>query len=128
MIYRILADITMFAHFAFILFVLFGGLLAFWWPRIVWVHIPAAIWGGAVMLFGWTCPLTPIERHLRIQSGAEGYDTSFIEHYIAPILYPPGLTREIQIALGVGAVVVVVGIYGWYWYVRRQERSKARSN
>ena len=116
MIYRILADITMSVHFAFILFVLFGGLCAFWWPRIIWVHVPAAIWGAAVMLFGWTCPLTPLERYLRIQSGAEGYDSSFIEHYIVPILYPSGLTREIQIALGIGAVVIVGATYAWYWY------------
>jgi hypothetical protein len=70
------------------------------------VHLPAVLWGAAVELFGWVCPLTPLENLLRRAGGGEGYSVDFIERYLVPLLYPDGLTRELQLLLG-GAVVAV---------------------
>lgn len=102
--YRLLADLVVVAHLAFVLFVALGGLSVWRWPRLAWVHLPAVAWGVAVEWSGAICPLTPLELFLRRHGGQAGYDGDFIEQYLLPMLYPAGLTREMQIALG-GAVL-----------------------
>jgi hypothetical protein len=119
-LYKILADAVLLLHLAFILFVVFGGLLALRWRRIAWVHLPAACWGAAVEVTGWICPLTPLENRLRLSAGAQAYRGSFLEHYLVPIVYPAGLTPEIQVALGVALVVGNGAIYAAVW--RRRAR------
>lgn len=106
MIYRLLADLVLITHFLFIVFVVAGGFLALRWPRVAWAHVPCALWGMAIALFGWICPLTPLENRLRRQGGAAGYEGGFIEHYLLPIVYPGGLTRDIQVLLGVAVVAI----------------------
>ena len=107
-----LAEITLAVHFAFVAFAVAGGLLVLRWPRVAWVHLPALVWAAAVMLFGWTCPLTPLEQALRVRAGLETYTGSFIERYIVPVLYPPGLTRAHQVGLGVALAAGNAAVYG----------------
>jgi hypothetical protein len=76
MFYRLLADIVVLLHFAFVLFVVFGGLLVVWRWRLAWIHLPAAVWGALIEFGGWVCPLTPLETRLRDLGGGETYDTS----------------------------------------------------
>ncbi|MCG8466965.1 MAG: DUF2784 domain-containing protein [Gemmatimonadetes bacterium] len=123
--YRLLADLMVIIHFAFIVFVLFGGLLALRWRRAPWLHLPSAAWGGAIELFGWICPLTPLENALRRASGAAGYSGGFIEHYLIPIIYPRGLTRGIQLVLGCLLIAFNIGVYFVVW--RRWKRSEAEA-
>jgi hypothetical protein len=104
--YHVLADSIVVVHLAFVVFVLFGGLLVFWKPRIAWAHVPAVAWGTWIEFAGWICPLTPLENWLRAQGGGTAYTSSFVDRYLMPVLYPPALTREVQWALG-GAVVIV---------------------
>ncbi len=113
MLYRALADLTVLVHFAFVLFVACGAFLVLRWHRLVWVHIPAVIWGALIEFAGWVCPLTPLENRLRLLGGSAGYSGGFIEHYILPILYPRGLTRGVQVVLGVLVLLINVAIYGW---------------
>ena len=101
------------AHLGFILFVVFGGLLVRARRAWLWIHIPALVWAALLELYGWTCPLTPVENALRRAAGGTGYGTGVISHYILPVLYPAGLSREIQFALGVGVVAVNTAIYAW---------------
>ena len=115
MLYRFLADTTVIVHLAFILFVVFCGLLAFRWRRVVWLHVPAALWGAAVEFTGRVCPLTPLENRFRLASGGPTYQSSFIEHYLVPIIYPADLTREAQIVLGLMVIVLNAAIYGTLW-------------
>lgn len=97
-----------------------GGLLVLRWRWVMWLHLPAAIWGALIEFFGWICPLTPLEKWLRSQGGLGGYEGGFIEHYILPVLYPSGLTRTVQLVLG----VVVVGVnLIIYWQVYRRGRT-----
>lgn len=112
MIYRILADITLIAHLAFILFILFGGLLAFRWPRIVWLHLPTVAYGAAIEFIGWVCPLTPLEVWLRRTAGQQGYEGGFIENYLVPIIYPAGLTPTVQVVLGSIVIGLNAIVYG----------------
>ncbi|WP_020565177.1 DUF2784 domain-containing protein [Methylosarcina fibrata] len=117
----ILADLVVAIHFSFILFVVLGGLLALKWRRIVWLHLPAAVWGALIEFAGWICPLTFIENRLRTGHGS-GYSSSFIEHYLIPVIYPSALTREIQIGLGLTVVLINVLIYRQYYikWLKRQ--------
>ena len=111
MLISVAADLLVALHFAFILFVMFGGLLVLRWRWIVWLHLPAVIWGALIEFRSGVCPLTPLENHLRELAGEAGYTHSFIEEYIAPIVYPMGLTPHIQIYLGVGVIVINLIIY-----------------
>lgn len=112
-------------HLAFVLFVVLGGLLVLRWPRLAWVHIPVALYGAAIEFIGFICPLTPLENSLRRRGGEAGYEGGFIEHYITAALYPTGLTREIQLALGV-AVLALNGIV--YWVVLRRRPTGRRAS
>ncbi len=119
MIQRILADLVVVVHFGFIVFVILGGLLALRWRRAIWLHLPAAAWGFAIEVFGWICPLTPLENRLRRASGEAGYPGGFIEHYLIPVMYPAGLTRGIQWVLAGLVVLVNVVVYAVVWRRRR---------
>jgi Protein of Unknown function (DUF2784) len=121
MIYRIAADMVVLIHFAFILFVVTGGFLAVRWNKIVLLHIPAAIWGALIEFSGWICPLTPLENELRMAGGGVGFSGGFIEKYIVSIIYPEGLTREIQLFLGIVVIVVNLLIYGYLLWTRKEK-------
>jgi len=115
--YAFLADLVLLLHGAFVLFVIGGGLLVLRWPRLMWMHLPAALWGAGIEFSGLICPLTPLEQAWRRASGGPAYEGGFIEHYVTAALYPAGLTRGIQVALG----VAVLGLNGWvYWRVWRR--------
>ncbi len=120
--YRLLADLVLGLHFLFVLFVVLGGLLVLRWPRLAWVHLPVAAYGALIELVGWVCPLTPLEKSLRDRAGGAGYEGGFIEHYILPVLYPEGLTKTVQLALGMLVIVVNLLVYGWVLRRRAAER------
>ena len=108
-----LADLVVVAHFLFVVFVVLGGLLVLRWPRVAYLHIPAAVWGAAIEFAGWTCPLTPLENWLRRQAGGASYSGGFVEHYILPVLYPSALTRDLQLILGFLVIAFNVAIYAF---------------
>jgi Protein of Unknown function (DUF2784) len=107
-------------HLLFVVFVVGGGLLLLRWPALVWVHLPAAVWGVLIELFGWVCPLTPLENTLRERAGGAGYEGGFVEHYLLPVLYPGALTREVQLVLA--GVVVAVNLAVYVQVVRLRRR------
>lgn len=120
MAYRLLADLVLLVHALFIVFVMFGGLLAFWRRWLMWVHLPAFLWGALVVAAGWVCPLTPLEVSLRRLAGQAAYGGSFIEHYLLLMIYPPGLTRQVQMLLAALLVIGNVGVYAALWRRRRR--------
>ena len=111
--YAILADLVLVLHFGFVLFVVFGGLLVLKWRRAAWLHVPAAVWGVAIEFGGWICPLTPLENRLRERAGEEPFTGDFIARYLLPVIYPEGLTRETQIALGLAALLFNAAVYAF---------------
>lgn len=118
--YTLLADALVVLHAAFIAFVVLGGLLCLRWPRLVWLHLPAWAWGAYIELSGSICPLTPLENRLREAAGVGGYEGGFSERYLLPLIYPMGLTREIQAWLGAGMIAFNLAIYAWLcWRWRR---------
>jgi hypothetical protein len=115
-IFRVLADSVVVVHFAFVVFLVVGGVLAFRWPRILWVHVPSVAWGAIIVTFSITCPLTPLERNLRVRAGRDRYDESFIERYVEGILYPGDMLRHAQ------AVAAAVVIGAWVALAVRRRR------
>lgn len=122
--YRLLADLVVLLHLGFVVFAVLGGLPALRWPRTAWVHVPATLWAAVVVLFGWVCPLTPLENHFRELAGQEGYAGGFVEHYLLAVLYPEGLTRRVQVVLGVLLLALNAGVYAGVW--RRAARARRR--
>jgi hypothetical protein len=110
--YKALADTVVVLHLGFVLFVVLGGLLTLRWPRMAWVHVPAAAWGAGIEFGGWICPLTYLENHLRLLSGAAAYQGGFVDRYILHILYPQGLTRGTQVVLGLLVLAINGAVYG----------------
>lgn len=115
----VMADGVLVLHALFVVFVVAGGLLVVRWPAVAWAHLPAAAWGATIEFLGFTCPLTPIEQAWRRSAGEPGYEGGFIDHYVTAALYPAGLTRSTQLALG----ALVLGVNGWvYWRAWRRHR------
>jgi hypothetical protein len=113
MFYIITANTIVCLHLGFVCFVVLGGLLGLKWRRLIFLHLPAAVWGALIEYQGWLCPLTPLEQHLRQAGNQAGYSGGFIEHYLLALLYPDYLDREMQIVLGTFVVVVNLAVYGW---------------
>jgi hypothetical protein len=123
MVYLVAADFVLVVHLLFIGFVVFGSFLAWRWPRLIWVQLPAMIYGALVELVGFACPLTGLQNYLLRRGGQAGYRGGFISHYLIQIIYPPGLTRSIQI--GLGLFVVAVAVIGYGGYLRRHGPARA---
>jgi hypothetical protein len=121
--YRLLADAVLLAHATFVAFVMLGGLLVLRWPRLAWIHLPVVVWGAAIEFTGGICPLTPLENHWRRLAGEQGYTGGFVEHYIVALLYPEGLTRDLQLALGLIVLAVNAAVYADAWRKRRASRT-----
>ena len=119
MVYNLLADLVVLVHFLFVLFSLLGALLVIRWRKIMWLHLPAALWAAGVEFSGKICPLTPLENGLRLKGGGAGYAGDFIGQYLLWLVYPSGLTRRVQIILGAIVVAVNIGIYGYVIFLRK---------
>jgi hypothetical protein len=122
--YPISADLVVMIHLLFICFIVGGVFLTWRWPWIIWVHIPAVVYGALIEFAGFSCPLTVLENDLRVRAGEAGYSGGFIEHYVVRVIYPPGLTREMQI--GLGLLVLLVALLGYWSFLRRHGVRRAR--
>ena len=123
MIYRALADLVVLLHAAFIVFAVLGALLAVRFPRVAWLHVPCVLWGVVLEATGARCPLTPVEIHFRELAGLSSYPGGFIEHYLVPAIYPPGLGHSEQWLLAVALLGVNAVLYAVIW---RHHRPSAR--
>ena len=117
--YQFLADAVVVAHLLFVAFVVAGGLFALRWPRVAWLHLPAAAWGAVVELMGWVCPLTPLENWLRARGGVP-YQEDFVARYLLPVIYPENLSPFRQRILG--AVVIAANLAVYAVVLRRRRR------
>jgi len=119
----LIADALVVAHLLFIVFVMAGGVMVIYYPRVAWLHLPAASWGAIVEFTGWICPLTPLENHFRALAGAETYSGDFVAQYLLPVIYPESLTREIQFVLG--SAVVIINVIFYTLAIKRRRRIAA---
>jgi hypothetical protein len=120
-LFRLLADAVVVCHFGFIVFVLAGGFLVLRWPRVAWLHLPAAVWGALIEFEGWTCPLTPLENRFREIAGEAAYRGDFVARYLLPVIYPEALTPAFQRILG--AAVIAVNAVAYALALTRNRRT-----
>ena len=109
--YEIAADLILIIHFTFVLFVVFGALLIFVSIKIVFIHIPAVIWGSYIELTNSICPLTYLENWFLHKANLTTYSEGFIQNYLVPIVYPMNLTKDLQIYLGIALIVLNIIVY-----------------
>lgn len=115
--YAALADAVVVLHFAFLGFVVVGGLLAWRWPWLIWPHLVVAAWGGLITVFSVNCPLTHVENALRARAGEPELAGGFIDTYVEGVVYPERYVDEAR------ALVAVVVLASWLgWVMRRRAR------
>jgi len=120
--YGIFADTVVLIHLSFVIFAVLGAVLIIWQRWIIWLHLPAVLWAIWIECTGGICPLTPLENWFRIKGGQGGYKGDFVATYLLPVLYPAGLTRNVQIILAIMVIVINVAVYGSIFY--RHSRKK----
>jgi Protein of Unknown function (DUF2784) len=114
--YRVLADAVMVVHFGFIAFIAVGGFLAWRWPRVLWLHVPAVAWGIGIVTVGYDCPLTPLEKYFIRLGDEENYEGGFVDRYIEDVIYPQGYTPLLR---AIAAVLIVAAFTGSLIRLRR---------
>jgi hypothetical protein len=116
-VYEVLADAVVVVHFAFLVFIAVGGLLAWRWPSVLYAHVPAVAWSVGIISIGYECPLTPLEKRFRELAGGEAYRGGFIDRYVEGVIYPERYTTVLR-ALMAAAVVV-----GWVGFAHRHRKA-----
>jgi Protein of Unknown function (DUF2784) len=118
--YRVLAEVTMLVHFAFLAYVLGGGFLAWRRPRAIWPHLVLAGWGLSTVVFHQNCPLSLLEDWARRQAGSPGlHHRGFIDTYLTGVVYPARYLGLVQLLV---AVIVTVSWAGALLRYRRPHR------
>lgn len=123
MVYHTLASLVVVIHFSFVIFAVLGAFLVLWRRWIIWLHFPAFLWAVWIEFTGGICPLTPLENWLRIKAGQGGYEGDFVATYLLPVLYPAGLTRNVQLILATTVIVTNAAIYGSIFYRRSRKKN-----
>ena len=116
--YRVLADAVALLHLAFVLFIPLGGLFVLRWPRLAWLHLACALWGALIVWAHVVCPLTPLEKALRVRAGGTAYEGGFLRHYLVGPLFSGGMPPWLGWALLASALLANGWLYrralgGW---------------
>lgn len=122
MSHRIAADVVLLGHFLFVVFAVLGGVLVYANATWALIHVPVVLWSSIVNLAGWTCPLTPLEKSLRVKAGQSGYEGDFVQHYVGRLVYPRGMPRQMELMAGVSIIVWNVLVYVVVLVVRSNGR------
>ena len=123
----VFADTLLILHTMLVGFVILGLVATFagyfcqWrWVRNFWFRLSHLIVIGVVVLQSWLgvlCPLTSWEMALRAKAGEAGYEGSFIQHWLQPILYYSAPDWVFSLAYTVFGALVLAS-----WFVVRPER------
>ena len=70
------------------------------------LHVPVVLWAALIVTTGFECPLTPLERALRVRGGVSSYDGGFVDHYLDGVVYPGRYTTLARLLV---AALVVAG-------------------
>jgi len=110
------ADGVLFAHFVFALFAVLGAFLVPFYLWVAFVHVPVVAWSSIVNLAHWTCPLTPLEKHLRVRAGQSSFEGGWMQHNIEPLVRPLGMPRRLELVAGISIVAWNAFLYGIIWW------------
>ena len=119
--YKLLTTLILAVHFGYLVYLVLGGFIAWRWPRTIWLHLLAAVWGLAVIGIPLTCPLTVAEDWSRRHAGEAGLTRGFIDRYIEGVLYPERYTGLLRALVA----VLVIGSYaGYFVFLRRRQHRR----
>jgi hypothetical protein len=107
---RLLADLVVVIHLAYLVFIPVGGFLAWRWPRVIPFHLAAVAVGMVSVTVGFECPLTSWEQALRRHGGEKPYTDGFVDHYLTGKLYPHGHDALVQVLIAGAVVTAYVGL------------------
>jgi hypothetical protein len=117
-LYSALAILVLLLHALFILWVVFGALLARSRPVLRWLHIASLVWGILTELLPWPCPLTLLENWAEDKAGIEPYHGGFLLHYLDKLVYPD-VSATVLKAAGVVVCVLNLAFYGRQIWIAR---------
>jgi hypothetical protein len=119
-----LAVFVVAVHLAWLLLVIFGALWTRHRPAWSVLHIVALLWGIAVEVGPWPCPLTLAEQYFEYQAGLAAYQGSFLLHALDATVYP-NLPDWMVTCAGVAVCALNLGIYGWRLWKTLADRRMA---
>jgi len=111
--YGLMATLVLGIHLAFILWIIFGWVVARSRPGLRWLHFASLIYGVIIEIVSWPCPLTLLEQYLESQAGIVPYRGPFLVHYLDAVVYP-----DVGEGVLISAAVVVCGA-NLYLHLRR---------
>ncbi|BCJ54809.1 hypothetical protein Asp14428_62840 [Actinoplanes sp. NBRC 14428] len=118
--YSLLIAAAVGAHFAFLAFGIFGGFLAWRWPRLIRLQVVAALWLLIIVVAGLYCPLTWLEDRGREGLGRAPLEGGFLDNHVAGVFYPHGYEWAAQL------VVAVLILISWTGFALLQRRDRLR--
>ena len=118
--YEVAAQITIFIHFLFILYVVLGSILCFFKKKLIIFHLFSVAWGVYIELSSNVCPLTYLENWFLQKAGLSAYTEGFITEYIFKIVYPIGLTEQIQLYLALGLIFINIILYLFLYFLKKR--------
>ena len=122
MVWRLLGELMLVLHAAFLLFFVTGAFVAWKWPKLIWIHLAIVVWNVAIVVVDYDCPLTGVEKYFRRRGGEPVYEGGYINHYLDGRIWPEGAT---PIAEKVGFALVIIG-YAGFFVVRHRQQAKLR--
>jgi hypothetical protein len=105
-----------------LLWVIFGAFFTRGRPVLTAVHIASLVWGLAVEVGPWPCPLTALEQNLQERAGITPYSGDFIVHYLDRLVYPDVSPRWLVIG-GIAVCTLNLLIYAGRWLRPRYNAS-----
>lgn len=99
-------------HGAYLIYQLFGGLLAVVDRRWLVPHLVSLGWAITVVAMQWSCPLTSLEKALYARGGSRPYPGSFLDYYVFGRLLPDGSQEWVYGSY----LMLVLLIYAWLWW------------
>jgi hypothetical protein len=98
-LWRILAEVVVGVHYAYLGYLIVGGFLAWRWRSTIWAHIVAVVWAVLIVTTKIPCPLTALQNDFRENAGQHRLSTSFINLYVRGTFYPSGQQTFAQAAI-----------------------------
>ena len=108
--FAVLAALVLLAHLIWILWAIFGWVFTRNRPVLTALHIASLLWGVAVEVGPWPCPLTIVEQWLESRAGSRPYQGGFIVRYVDALIYP-NLPEALLTWLGGGVCIAILAIY-----------------
>ena len=117
--YEFAAQITIFIHFLFIVYVVLGSILCFFKTKLIILHLFSVAWGVYIELSSNVCPLTYLENWFLHKAGLSAYTVGFISKYVFKIVYPIGLTEQIQLFLALCLIFINIILYFFLYLFKK---------